>query len=87
LHKFHNTGFGNGSGVFFIFQNIKIMKKYIIKHWAVSSRTFRKTHIMETIVDAYDEQHARLVIDRHPDLIVSVKRVPDFEINIQIFKN
>jgi hypothetical protein len=60
------------------------MNKYLIKHWAVSPRTFKKTHLIETIVDAYDPTHARLVVDRHPDLIHSVQRIPEQQINIQI---
>jgi hypothetical protein len=60
------------------------MNKYIIKHWAVSHKTFKKTHLIETIVDAYDPTHARLVLDRHPDLIHSITRIMDQPINIQI---
>jgi|APGre2960657373_1045057.scaffolds.fasta_scaffold330075_2 hypothetical protein len=53
------------------------MKKYIVTHWIVSHVTFRKSHLIQTIVDAYDVDHARLKIDRHPDVIQSIKLMPE----------
>jgi len=50
------------------------MNKFEIRFFNVCSKTFKRK--LETIqVDAYDQQHAVRIIDRHHSLIKSIRRI------------
>jgi hypothetical protein len=50
------------------------MKKYLVTFYNVNPVTFKRIKT-KMVVDAYDEDHAKRVIDRHPSLIKSVKKL------------
>lgn len=50
------------------------LQKYIVTYYNVNPVTFKRIRT-QAIVNAYDEDHAKRVIDRHPSLIKSVKSV------------
>ena len=50
------------------------MNQYLVTFYNVNPVTYKRIRTQK-VVDAYDEDHAKLVIDRHPSLIKSIKKV------------
>ena len=50
------------------------MNKYQVIFYNVHPVTFKRIRTQK-IIEAYDEDHAKRVIDRHPSLIKSVKKL------------
>lgn len=50
------------------------MNNYLITYYDVDPVTFKRIKTEKTIV-AYDMEHARKIIDKHPSLIKRIKKV------------
>ena len=49
------------------------MKTFVITCWTICPRTFRRNGTQTKVVEAYDFEHARIVVDRHPSVIKSIR--------------
>jgi hypothetical protein len=55
-------------------RKLMMMMKFEIRFFNVCGRTFKRK-ATKSIIQAYDTQHALRIVDRHLDLIISIRKL------------